>query len=535
MSDKLINIDYKNLDAYTTASDPQVKLAAEIPRVDYETSVTVPVKNTDEVTYLDKLTVVVTGAGETSIPQTEKFKRLQDRVQNLQDSLRKTPRLAKVSPVDVSDTVTKRPRKQLVELLDPQSLVRFTSRRASLDTADVGDSVTKRAGKPTTELLAVLDAKTLRVQKSAFSLVADSDIARLLITKPLATLADVSDLFNTTAIYNRSFAHSVDATDDFYGAGNVDDDQVARVTKVLINWVSSTESSSVLARIAKNTTTDASDVLATKSTKQLLTQFQESDQTSLRTQKIASDSTRRTDLLVARTSKSLSTPAVLNTIEYLALSKALAPENTALFDQKLVLQNKLLVTVSNAAEVLQNSIAKPFANTVLEQDISTLIAEKVLNTTYTKTDQVFLNPIKQLNSVIGSLDVPITVTAFNRSFAHAVDATDDFFGLGNIDDDQTARIGKTLITSVVLQQQASKRISKPLQDSFVRQDLAYFNLIKSASDTTISSELLSFFKFANRFFNELIATSSSGFINNQSYFAGNYVTPGYVGTNTYFS
>lgn len=426
MSDKLINIDYKSLDAQTTAGDPQAKLVAEITQVEYETSVTVPVKNTaqppylggfststtisghetsvtipvkttQEVTYLDKLTVVVTGAGETSIPTSGQFKRLADQVQNLQDSLQKALRLVKASAADASDAVTKRPRKQLVELLDPQSLARFTSRRVSLDTADVGDSVAKRAGKTTPELFFAQDTRALLVQKSAISLVADTDIARLSTTKRLTTVADASDLFNTTAVYNRSFAHSVDATDDFFGAGNIDDDQVARVTKVLASWLSITE----------------------------------------------------------------------------------------------LQQLKLSVIKSSAA---------------------------------TGVDTLALRPTKRLNTFVVSQDTASLVSQYTRNF----------LSTAQFNDSRVVRTSKSLITPVVFQQQTSKRISRSVLDFFVKQDLAYLAPNKAARDTIVSSEVLSTFLYTNRFFYELIATSSSGFINNQSYFAGTYVTPGYVGTNTYF-
>ena len=99
----------------------------------------------------------------------------------------------------------------------------------------------------------------------------------------------------------------------------------------------------------------------------------------------------------------------------------------------------------------------------------------------------------------------------------SVDATDDFLGVANTDDDQTAFFNKSVVDYSSTADQKRLRVTKPL------------------AEIMSSLDVISFFKFKGLLFLETAATNDSGFINNQNYFAGAYTTAGYVGTNTNFS
>jgi hypothetical protein len=100
-------------------------------------------------------------------------------------------------------------------------------------------------------------------------------------------------------------------------------------------------------------------------------------------------------------------------------------------------------------------------------------------------------------------------------------------------DNTSSAVNKSLTSSTNITEVLLYSADKQLISSLVTTEIVAISTQTSFTSTTIPGDLIN--KTVNPTYNILATTADSGLINNQGYFAGTYVIPGYVGTNTNFT
>lgn len=386
-----------------------------------------------------------------------------------------------------------------------------------------------------TEQQTTSELTTFGVSSTKLDIATTSEVISKFGTKLFTTEFTQSDLFNRTVSYIRSFSDQVDATDDFLGAANIDDDQIAYVGKNIVDY------------------SVTSELVRFDGTKLLIDTTAILNPISLNTSKILSDSFTKVDVTVLQTIKTV-------------------------------------------------------ADTTSTAELTEKYTQKIASNSFAVTDPASLTVTKPFSDTTGqTTDTFSRVVDYSRLFTDLVDATDDFLGEANIDDDQVASFGKNVIDYLALgdapqfdfssirsdqyvvadlatknsgkvlvtnfgysdtanfytnkqlvdtasyievvakstgkslsdtansSDTASKTGGKQVVDVFASTETSYRNAGKVASEILYTADVLTFLKYINPQLYETANAVDSGFINNQSYFAGTYVEPGYVGTNTYFT
>lgn len=184
-------------------------------------------------------------------------------------------------------------------------------------------------------------------------------------------------------------------------------------------------------------------------------------------------------------------------------------------DDQVAAVQKNLIELENTSDLLSFGLSKIYLESFNDSDLVTILSNKVVNDISNISSEVLSfntnkghNDISDAGDVLSiNLSIKLIDTIFTTDLVNllkviawnvndSTTASDDVSGVANIDDDQTASIGKN----------------------------AFENITKTDSVTTLTG--------LNK--NEQVSKSDSGLINNQGYFSSNYIIPGYVGTNTSF-
>ena len=225
----------------------------------------------------------------------------------------------------------------------------------------------------------------------------------------------------------KEFSELVDATDDFYGETNVDDDQVATVDKVVADYVSFADAFDRLVSYIRLFTETAT----------LL------EQVDISTQKALLDQTANSEI-----------------VELDAHKVAADVATTAEVKSFVVEQTSQENVVSAEQAYLDVSIPKTDAVTNSDQVITFFEAVRIF-TELTQTTERVEQLVERVSSDQGTFSDLVTQTVgkllldatsnseqlsfdFLAEYSDLVDATDDFYGAANIDDDQIALFDKVL-------------------------------------------------------------------------------------------
>ena len=684
MADKIVLITAQKpiTGNYTYQPKPAT---AEIPKLVVAKPPEQPLVVSTENNLLAK--VIVTNMGEESIPNPELFKRVHDYYQ-VNDIVTLTYKSVKFDQAAVADQFSTivQYRRVFQELqVTSDSYKVFVVTKGVRDTTQLVDQNSKRVQKQFSNLFNTADVLQVQYNKNLLNTVGvTTELVKLAYKKAADDLVTSTDILNRTVNFNRSFVDVVDATDDFFGDANIDDDQIAQVGKTLVSWLTSTDVKAVVLRVVKADVANTTDQKQAQLTKPLLSLTVSTDQAKTFAQKTLVTGYTTSDLTTQATSKSLLDVGITGDTAILLARKTLASVGVVQQQLRYAATKPLFSNfVAGDQVVIAWDIKRVFADQTTNTHLLQFDVSKNLQSSSIAAEQKLLNFNKTLNTGYVTADVFSRTVDYVRKFTDTIDATDDFFGNANIDDDQTARVGKTRIDWVVPQEQLqfnsaktlntqftrldvlSNRLTKVLQSNSVTQDssvlragktlasaanssdqsvkratktlldtstatdqfsrvvnyqrsflelvdptevvqltprkvllspavatdsfsrtVAYVRQLASQtsnsehrvfdlqvnkldtgtltdvravtatkilqtaftrSDTVAntpkkvvaelvtSSDTVSFFKFTNRFFNEIIAAQSSGIINNQSYFAEDYVQPGYAGTNTIIS
>lgn len=172
--------------------------------------------------------------------------------------------------------------------------------------------------------------------------------------------------------------------------------------------------------------------------------------------------------------------------------------------------NKPLIDLRNAIDVSVKNLTKPLVDPVTASDSpAKSFSRAPIFDSVGKSDVVRLNPQKNLVEIKYNIEGPATgqnyvdptyfaqdysydgfpTKLFSKSLLDYVDATDDFYGEANVDDDQVVFVNKTVADNAATSEALGKAFDRPgVVDSFTASDLSVREAGKSFTDTATSSD-----------------------------------------------
>ena len=149
-----------------------------------------------------------------------------------------------------------------------------------------------------------------------------------------------------------------------------------------------------------------------------------------------------------------------------------------------------------------------YVDTVTTPETRTVRYSKVNADTQAVVDVIYKGTRRSLADTTGASDNFSSIRRYIRAYVDTVIATDDFYGVANVDDDQSAKFTKILSDLQGSSDAYIRRYAKPLSDTFSAADLYAKKSTKTFGDTTTTAES------GNLFINSYISTT---------YFASSYV------------
>ena len=353
--------------------------------------------------------------------------------------------------------------------------------------------------------------------------------------------------------FSAEYSDLVDATDDFYGAANVDDDQIAAFDKVVADYATNSDIVITVAEFyrtfletAYNTDLATLDFAKSVLDAVAITEVFAVDFSTARTETATISETVSSDFDTSRTETVTQTDLFTQSIEPAKYETVSTAEDvnydTSL--EKLETANTLETVAADTtterteiASILELftsewTVLRDFTETVQQTDLVDLhTAKPVIETVSTSELQVF-------DTTKRPLDVATTSETVGKDasteFSDLVDATDDFYGAANIDDDQIAVIDKVLAdyatnTDVVT---TLTDFLRSVNENQILSEVFAAATDKALSDITNSSDTVTLLTAPAKL--ESVTTSQTISLTLQSYFSQDYVELGYTGeTYTY--
>lgn len=340
------------------------------------------------------------------------------------------------------------------------------------------------------------------VDKGASDLATTANLITKIINLGKLDQTLTSDVFARTVLYNRDFIDTVDATDDFYGLANIDDDQIASISKVLAtvtniansdqitneaNFIRSFASStnSVVDTFNKllqpnkfdsvgisefnvitiNQVHNLQVLLAEQDEKLLAKTFSDvfdatddflgnanidDDQIAFVGKNLISNLSGVTEFSLADYTKPFTDQTALLETTSLLFDKPIIADQTLLSDQIInALEKPILSTLNPTVDVDSKSYTKILfdQNTNITELFEQTIGKNPEDIAYiAETYRLFNIDVVLLDQII-TQDEPSYLKQTLWDAFDQLDATDDFYGLANIDDDQIASFTKVLASS----------------------------------------------------------------------------------------
>ncbi|WP_396190117.1 hypothetical protein [Flavobacterium sp.] len=450
----------------------------------------------------------------------------------------------------VSETIYKTPAKVLLENFATAEYKTFSSSIVKADVLSLPESLVIVTSKVLTATSTLTESVTTQV--TSFRSFEDSkfvlDALNKLITKGVTDSVIKSEsysagtnkvLLETKVLqealicsFSKVFNDLVDATDDFYGETNVDDDQVALVVKTLsdsrtisdmfnktVIFVRSFVEQSVtseynLFNFGKSVleVTSTVETLSKSLARNLTETFNKSDTVRLLLGKPFSDSVNNSDSYILNTTKNLIEIKVMLEV----LSRIFS---TSKYDN---------ATISEFVQTAA-TFYRSFVEQVTKSETFSKLVNKQQNETI-NTAQVFTKGFSKaiVNGVNSS---EYKTFSYFKQLLDTVDATDDFYGETNVDDDQIATVSKTLADSKTITETFSRTVSfiRSFIDGVSNSEIQSKNIYVVKND--VSQTVSTIIKSLNKVASESVHPSETKTANIQSYFLSDYVVPGYVGIN----
>jgi hypothetical protein len=466
MADKIVQVTAPKITATNVVYTPKV---VDLPVPKLAVGNSQPVKITTSVEN-PKITGIVTNMGEESIPNPYLFKRLNDSYTGT-DQIRlryQQPKFDQTLASDLFNRVVNYRRVfQESQTTNDSYKVAFVT-KGLITQFDTQEASAKQLLKPFSDQYTVIDRPSLTLGKTLFTQVTYSEeLVKVAYLKASSEIVVSAEDFSRTVVYNRSFQSIADATDDFYGAANLDDDQIAQVGKTLVNWVASADVRSVTVDKILANSTIVAEQYAVNFAKPLLTQSNVISLTQIRADKALSTNSVLADTSRYVLSKPLANSAIAVEQHASLLAKILVHSATLSEQKQVNLTKSLAFGVTNTDVAIKTWLAqRQFTNSVASSTQITFNASKQLQHGLVSTEQNQKRTVKSLLTIFGNIDQLFTQVDYKRSFLDFVASTDDFFGNANVDDDQTARVGKNVLNWLLPTEQHTTDVAKVLNTTY---------------------------------------------------------------------
>ncbi len=334
----------------------------------------------------------------------------------------------------------------------------------------------------------------------------------------------------TDVQFTKNIEDIVDATDDFYGSLNVDDDQVASVHKILSTWVSNSDTFSRVAQFYRtfNNSFNTSEVVSSVFNKTLSDTSVILEVVSKSLAKVFSDVYQTSEVVAKQVAKALADSTANSELTYFNSAKVI-PDT--------VLTNEIL---SKVLSIIRSDVAS-----ISETFVRVFVAFRSFNESVSQSDSHLItvgknnievlnaseSDIKLVSKILNENVVNIELLKFNYSkqINDIVDATDDFYGIANVDDDQVASVTKVLADYATNTDAFSRLVQfiRSYNEVLTLSEVSYKGYLKPVTETVSKTDLATVTVNSSKL--ETVTTSQSLTIYNQNYYASNYMVPGYYG------
>lgn len=429
------------------------------------------------------------------------------------------------------------------------------------------------------EDLASTDTLAAELRTEKFDQVSVTDIIQIVLVRLHAVIDTIShsDSNYTQVSYNRLVEELIDATDDFYGIANLDDDQIASVLKGAVDHFSVQDILSVSAsKVLPTQYATVPDSISNGLNKPILEQLANLDSTSfisgkyiynescqinsdivnIAASKYFTDSLINNDIFIKQVNTNRNDISITsdtiesfevnktkldfsNTIDSISFNAKSTATDTAYLQNPIALNNtkQLLDTSTNSdTKYLQAYKTQIDLLNIKNADTVYSASAKVLGDVSVNTDTPKYTFSTTKSDSVGISETKIQlVTNYYRTYLDSIDATDDFYGEANVDDDQTARLGKNIVEYTPTLDIRSVHIGTVKQDTSTSTDTPYKQTKKITTDSFVASDVFSFNKVTDRDLADVRNVSDSVYINWQDYCEPNIFEPTYVGQERFLS
>lgn len=301
--------------------------------------------------------------------------------------------------------------------------------KALSDEGVTSETLARVMQKPLQESFGSVDNKVFLLSKGFSESVSNSDVMTPLFDKGRAESLSTTE--TRAKDLEKVLADLVDATDDFYGALNSDDEQVMLYAKLVSDYAATSEAQTFSVSKALADTVGKSDLKVFDLSKPL------------------ADSVTKSDAAVKLTSK--------------ALSDAFTQSDASSY-----LVGKVAADSAATSEVQAFFVGKALADTFTKSDSAAKSAEKVLSDSFSKSDSARITAGKAATDT--ALTSEVQSFSISKSLSDVVNSTDDFYGVANADDDETMLFSKNSSELVLKSDTTTLTAGKGLTDSVSKSD-----------------------------------------------------------------
>jgi hypothetical protein len=470
-----------------TTSGAAPVVTAQSQQSNIASALTQPIIETND--FDSKINVQITGLGGGVAPDTSVLIGLNGEIVTY-TLFFNYPRLSIVQKATTADAIQSfRVGKGQQDTANTQEQVQKYLRAGRLDTVVRSDTILKSLSKQFAHTFIKSDVIVLRTGKGVADLVTKSDQTRITVAKVLNHVTTSTDQFARIVAYNRTFTDTVDATDDFLGAANIDDDQIARVGKVVVDSATSLDVKAVTVGINKQETTNTQDQKIIVVRKNIVDTVPHTDQIKLSSAKVVLDTSNILDIASKNTGKIFAdtftrTEEVRNRIQKGVVDTGIISEQKQLSVSKVFADN---ISKQDIVTITWSAI-RNFADQSNSADLAEFAIKPVKFDQANTLDTNYITVNKNLVDFETTSDLVSTQVSYNRTFTDVIDATDDFFGNANVDDDQTARVNKVAVDYATTNDPIQFSASKVFTDLAQAQDTPNITTTKVFFDTFAKSD-----------------------------------------------
>jgi len=307
-------------------------------------------------------------------------------------------------------------------------------------------------------------------------------------TRPLTDSITGSELLTKQVNYQRTLLDTVDATDDYYGAATVGDDEYFSFNKGLVETVLTTEStyfsnSNQLTDTATNSSTSYYTFTKPNS-EQVVNSEQIRKQSNILLLDVnITSETKYFNASLVKLDTATTGEIFSRTADYTrSFSDISIIADTAKLTNQLRKQDTVTISSADVFSSLVNYVKNYLDTSNTSENLSKVIG-KFLTDVGQTAETKYLQFQKYLTDSVSKNDTITTATNYLRSFQDMVDATDDYYGAATVGDDEYAQFNKVVVDSIITSETRYVYATKILSDQFTSVDSKAAAVAKTLADT----------------------------------------------------